>query len=408
MRPAPELTAEEHQQLHQFYKTLHAHPELSMQEHRTAERIEAELEAMGVENFRCAGTGVVAVVGNGEGPVVALRADTDGLPMLERTGLDYASKDRGTASDGTDVPVMHGCGHDAHIACLISALRMLLRRRQDWCGTLVAVFQPGEEVGQGARAMVAEGLWERVPQPDVILGQHLSNQPSGTVTMAIGPAMAGTDSLRVTVHGKQAHGSRPHLGIDPIVLGAAMVSRLQTIVSREVDAHEPAVVTVGVFRAGLKENIIPEQAEFTVNVRTLTEPVRDQVLAAVKRIIRGEAEVAGAPAPEIEHYSQLPPTINNVDATKQTYHAIEHTLGAELVSVERPRMGSEDFGLLGKEAGAPSVLWFFGGAEPGAADPPGNHSPYFAPLLEPTLSTGARAMAAAALHWLGSPSIAHP
>ncbi len=408
MRPAPELTAEEHQQLHQFYKTLHAHPELSMQEHRTAERIEAELEAMGVESFRCAGTGVVAVVGNGEGPVVALRADTDGLPMLERTGLDYASKDRGTASDGTDVPVMHGCGHDAHIACLISALRMLLRRRTDWSGTLVAVFQPGEEVGQGARAMVADGLWERVPRPDVVLGQHVSNQPSGTVTMAIGPAMAGTDSLRVTVHGKQAHGSRPHLGIDPIVLGAAMVSRLQTIVSREVDAHEPAVVTVGVFRAGLKENIIPEQAEFTVNVRTLTEPVRDQVLAAVKRIIRGEAEVAGAPAPEIEHYSQLPPTINNVDAAKQTYHAIEHTLGAELVSVERPRMGSEDFGLLGKEAGAPSVLWFFGGAEPGAADPPGNHSPYFAPLLEPTLSTGARAMAAAALHWLGSPSIAHP
>ncbi|WP_150462096.1 amidohydrolase [Nesterenkonia ebinurensis] len=399
------LTAAEREQLHRFYRTLHAHPELSMQEYRTAERIEAELDAMGVERFRCTQSGVVGIVRNGAGPVVALRADTDGLPMLERTGLDYASTVHGTAADGTQVPVMHGCGHDTHIACLIAALRVLLRRREDWSGTLVAVFQPGEELGQGARAMVADGLWERAPRPDVVLGQHVSNQPAGTVTMAIGPAMAGTDSLRVTVHGKQAHGSRPHMGIDPIVLGSAMITRLQTIVSREVDAHEPAVVTVGVFRGGLKENIIPEQAEFVVNVRALTEPLRDQVLAAVRRVVRGEAEVAGAPEPEIEHYSQVPPTINDVQAAEQTYNAIEQTLGTEQVSLERPRMGSEDFGLLGKAAGVPSVLWFFGGAEPGAADPPGNHSPYFAPPLEPTLSTGARAMTAAALHWLKTLSL---
>lgn len=405
------ITEDEQQRLHALYKELHACPELSMQEHRTAARIETELEALGsladpegaapdIEHFRCAGTGVVAVAHNGPGPVVALRADTDGLPMLERTGLDYASQAVGTAADGSEVPVMHGCGHDTHVACLLGTLRALLRQRGSWSGTVVAIFQPGEETGEGARAMLADGLWQKVPQPQIVLGQHLSNQPAGTVTMAMGPAMAAVDSLKVTVHGKQAHGSRPHLGIDPIVLGAAMVTRLQTIVSREVDAHEPAVVTVGVFRGGLKENIIPEHAEFRLNIRTLTEPVRAQVLAAVERLIRGEAVAAGAPEPEIEHYTQLPPTINDADAAPETFAAIENALGTGRVSVERPRMGSEDFGLLGRAAGAPSVLWFFGSAEQGVVDPPGNHSPHFAPLLEPTLSSGVQAMVAAARRWL--------
>lgn len=397
-----EMTDQERIRLHDFYRTLHAHPELSMQEHQTAARIETVLNELDVEHFRCADTGVVAVVHNGEGPVVAMRADMDGLPIEERTGLEYASQQRGVLPNGTPTAVMHGCGHDTHVASLLGALRVLLRCRSSWSGTLVLVFQPGEETGQGAQAMIDDRLWDRVPQPQVVLGQHVSPGEAGTVTMAMGPAMAALDSLKVTVYGKQAHGSRPHLGIDPIVLGAAMVLRLQTIVSREVDAHDAAVVTVGVFQGGVKENIIPEQAEFRVNVRTLTESVRDQVLAAIHRIIRAEAQASGAPEPEIEHYAQLPATVNDAEAAAEVFASLGEALGEENVTVERPRMGSEDFGLLGRAAGVPSVLWFFGSSAPDVVNPPGNHSPYFAPLLEPTLSAGTYAMTAAALRWLAS------
>ncbi|WP_033420261.1 amidohydrolase [Nesterenkonia alba] len=400
MSPEFTLTEQEQQHLHQLYKELHAHPELSMQEHRTAERIEQRLSALGIEHFRCGGTGVVGVVRNGEGPVVALRADTDALPVAEHTGVDYASTAQGTLPDGTSTEVMHACGHDTHMACLLTAAGVLLRQREDWSGTLVLIFQPAEETGQGARAMVADGLWEKVPHPEVILGQHVSPGDAGTVTMALGPAMAAADNLRVTVYGKQVHGSQPQNGIDPVVLGASMVTRLQSIVSREVDPRDPAVVTVAVFRAGLKENIIPETAEFTVNIRTLTESVRQQVLAAVERIIRAEAQSAGAPDPVIEHYGHMPALINDAETAQGVFDALRGSLGADRVAVERPRMGSEDFGVLGEQAGVPSVFWFFGASEHGAEDPPGNHSPYFAPLIEPTLSTGVEAMVTAALHRL--------
>lgn len=285
----PHLTDEGRQWVLQTYKDLHAHPELSMQEHATADRIAAELTGLGVDSFRCGGTGVVAVVRNGEGPVVAFRADSDGLPIAEDTGLPYASHATGTMPDGTQVPVMHGCGHDVHVSSALGAVRVLTEHLDAWSGTVVFIFQPGEETAQGARALLDDGLWDKVPRPQVVLGQHVGPIPYKTVRITPGPAMAIADSLAITLVGKQSHGSQPQDSIDPVVLGAAVVQRLQGIVSREVDPHDSAVVTVGTFHAGLKDNIIPDRAELTVNVRTFRPEVREKVLAAIERIVRGEA-----------------------------------------------------------------------------------------------------------------------
>ncbi|GAA1181592.1 amidohydrolase [Nesterenkonia xinjiangensis] len=399
--PAFALDPAEQEQMHQLYRTLHAEPELSMQEHRTAERIEGILDELGVEHFRCGGTGVVGLLRNGPGPVVAFRADTDGLPIAEQTGLAYASTARGRLEDGTDVPVMHGCGHDTHVASLVTATRLLLRERQRWSGTVVLIFQPGEETAAGARAMVADGLWDRAPRPEVVLGQHVSPDQAGTARLSLGPAMAMADSLRVRVPGRQTHGSQPQNGRDPIVAAAAMVTRLQTIVSRELAPQDPAVVTVGTFHAGLKENIIPAEAEFTVNVRTLTPEVREKVLAAVRRIIRAEAAGADLEEPEIREIYDFPLNHNH-EATAQTVlEALRGSLGEEQVTESGPQMGSEDFGWLGASIGVPTVFWFFGGTADGDPEGPVNHSPHFGPVMEPTLSTGVTAALASLLHWVG-------
>ncbi|MGI8947253.1 MAG: amidohydrolase [Ornithinimicrobium sp.] len=396
----PDLQGE----LHDLYRHLHAHPELSHQEHETAALIEQRMTSLGYDTQRCGGTGVTAVLANGDGPVVAFRADTDGLPVAEDSGVDYASAARGTLPDGSDVPVMHACGHDTHITCAIGAATLLAQDRQAWAGTVVFVFQPAEETGSGADAMIADGLWDRVPHPEVVYGQHVWPGLAGTVQLSCGPAMAVADAWRVTVHGRGGHGSRPEDTIDPIVLTAYMIVRIQGIVAREVAAQSAAVITVGTIRAGLKENIIPATSEFTLNVRTLDEQVRDRVLTSLRRVLQGEAAVSGAPAPVIEELYTFPLLVNDPDAATEVIAVLGAELGPEQVSLVPAKMGSEDFGHLPEAAGVPGVFWFFGGMSQARLDAPepvpANHSPQFAPDLEPTLSTGVLAAYAMLRHRL--------
>ena len=400
-----ELSDTHHAEMHDLYRHLHAHPELSMQETNTAALISQRLEALGMEAFLCGGTGVVGILRNGEGPVVGYRADTDGLPMEEDTGLDYASTATGTLADGTPVPVMHGCGHDTHIAVALTAAQMLSENLDAWSGTVVFIFQPGEETAAGAKAMIEDGLWEKAPKPEIIYGQHVWPGLAGTVNISSGTAMAMADSWKITVNGRQAHGSQPEQSIDPIVLGAHMVVRIQTIVAREVHPMKSAVVTVGTFHAGLKENIIPAQAEFSINVRTFDVDVRTRVLESLRRIIHAEADASGAPAPVIEEISSFPECYNDPASAEALINEFKAALGEDSVNVVPPVMGSEDFGLLADALGVPSVYWMFGAYTQerldAAAPLPGNHSPYFAPDVEPTLGTGVRAALASILSRVG-------
>ncbi len=392
--------------MHALYRHLHAHPELSMQETQTATFILEKLDELGLETFRSGGTGIVGILRNGDGPVVGYRADTDGLPIAEDTGLDYASTAAGKLADGTEVPVMHGCGHDTHMTVGLTAAQLLSENLDAWSGTVVFIFQPGEETGAGAKAMVADGLWDRAPKPSVIYGQHVWPGLAGTVDISKGTAMAMADSWKVTVHGKQSHGSQPELSIDPIVLGAHMVVRLQTVVSREVHPMKSAVVTIGTFHGGLKENIIPASAEFTLNVRTFDPEVRELVLGSLRRIISAEAAASGAPEPGIEEITSFPQCYNDPDTTTELMKVLGEVLGDDAVIESPPVMGSEDFGLLAEAIGVPSVYWFFGGHPQelldGDAPVAGNHSPYFAPAIEPTLTTGVRAAMAALLSRVGN------
>nr|WP_281497208.1 amidohydrolase [Ornithinimicrobium sp. F0845] len=382
-------------ELHDLYRHLHAHPELSMQEHATAELIEQRMGDLGYRTLRCGGTGVVAVLENGEGPVVGFRADTDGLPVAEQTGLDYASRARGTLADGSDVPVMHACGHDTHVTAAIGAATLLVRSREEWGGTVVFVFQPGEETAAGAAAMLADGLWDMAPRPQVMYAQHVSNDLAGTIRVSSGPAMAMADSWEVTVHGTGGHASRPADTVDPVLLAAHMVVRLQSVVSREVPAQSPAVVSVATFHAGLKENIIPDRAVFTINVRTLDERVREQVLAAIRRILSAEAAASGAPEPDVRELYTFPLLTNDPDETVHVTEVLAGAIGPDRVRTRPAQMGSEDFGALPDALEIPGVYWFFGGTPQEVIDAPeptpANHSPFFAPTLEPTLSTAVTA-----------------
>ncbi|WP_420717363.1 amidohydrolase [Streptomyces sp. WM6378] len=388
-----------------IYRDLHAHPELSFAEHRTAAEVADRAREFGCEVTAGVGrTGVVAVLRNGPGPTVLLRADFDALPVRERTGLDYAS-----TVDG----VMHACGHDMHVTCLLGALKLLADSRSLWSGTVLGVFQPAEEIAQGARAMLDDGLYERFGTPDIVLGQHVGPFPAGLVGAHAGPAFAATDGLKVVMYGKGAHGSRPETSVDPVVMAASTVLRLQTIVSREIPGGETAVVTVGALNAGTKDNIIPDEAELKINIRTYKEDVRARVLAAVERIVRGEAAVAGAERePDITGIDSFPVVVNDADAVARTMAAVGAVIGDDKVLDPGPVTGSEDVGLFGTEVGVPVCYWLFGGADAeafGAAlaagtldqDIPSNHSPFFAPLVEPTLTTGVTALTTAALAWLG-------
>ncbi|MEV0260450.1 amidohydrolase [Streptomyces sp. NPDC050617] len=397
-----------------LYRDLHAHPELSFAEHRTAAEVARRAASYGYEVTEGVGrTGVVAVLRNGAGPTVLLRADFDGLPVREQTGLPYASTATGTDPDGNEVPVMHACGHDMHVTCLLGTLQLLAAGREHWSGTVLGVFQPAEELGQGARAMLDDGLYDRFGTPDVVLGQHVVPMPAGMAGCHPGPAFSATDTLRVRLYGRGGHASRPEATVDPVVMAAATVMRLQTVVSREVAGGDTAVVTVGSIQAGTKDNIIPDVAEIKVNIRSYTEPVRARVLAAVKRIVRAEAAASGAERePDIETVDAFPVLVNDADAVRRTMAAIGGELGADRVLDPGPITGSEDVGLLATAAGAPLCYWLFGGIEPedyetarkaGTMDKDVayNHSPFFAPLAEPTVTTGVRAFTAGALAWLG-------
>lgn len=388
------LTHESTTELFETYKHLHAHPELSMQEHKTADYLAERLSHLGLEVTRCGGTGVVGVLRNGDGPIVGMRADTDALPVFEDTGLDYASTATGNLDDGTEVPTMHACGHDTHMATTLKAAELFANAKGTWAGTLVFVLQPGEEIGAGANAMVEDGLWDKVPKPEIMYGQHVMPGLAGTVTLMSGAAMSTADSFRVTVYGKGSHGSMPEHSIDPIVLGASMVMRLQTIVSRQVAPQSAAVVTIGSFHAGLKENIISDRAVFTLNVRTFEPEVRDTVLTSIRRIISAEAQASGAPEPLIEDLSHFPPLYNDPSETEKLTEQFRLEFGEEKVLPGSQLMGSEDFGALGAAIGVPSVYWFFGGNDAAtleAGTPPANHSPFFAPVMELSLPTGVQA-----------------
>lgn len=399
--------------LEALYRDLHANPELSFAEHRTAGIVAERLTALGVEVHTGIGrTGVAGVLRNGDGPTVLLRADMDALPVEELTGLPWASTATVEDDAGNTVPVMHACGHDIHITCLLGAVEQLIATREGWSGTVVAVFQPAEEHGGGAEVMVQDGLYDRVPKPDIVLGQHVTPFPAGVLGAHPGPAMAAVDSMEVTLHGRGGHGSRPETTVDPVVMAAATVMRLQTVVSREVAPQETAVVSVGTMHAGTKNNIIAAKATLGISVRTFTEEVREQVLGAVDRIIRAESAASGAPRePEMEWAERYPVTVNDPEATERVNAVFAAEFGLASQLAPGAISGSEDVGNLATAAGVPLVYWMLGGGDPekvGAAiaagtvdtDIPSNHSPYFAPIAQPTIGIGVRALVVAAREFL--------
>ena len=399
-------------ELESVYKDLHSHPELSMQENRTARIAADRLRAADYEVATGVGkTGVVGLLRNGDGPIIMLRADMDALPVKEATGLPYASSATATDSEGKTVPVMHACGHDIHVTWLIGATTLFAQTRDAWRGTLMPVFQPAEETAQGAQAMIDDGLFKRFPKPDAVLGQHVMVGPSGVLSSRAGVVTSAGDSLQIRIFGRGAHGSMPQASIDPVVMAAATVVRLQTIVSREIAATEAAVVTVGSLQAGTKENVIPDEAIIKLNVRTFDEGVRRRVLAAVERIVNAEAEASGAPRkPEITPLDRYPLVKNDPEAARRIGDAFRRYFPADRVQDTEPTTASEDFGSFGAEWGAPSVFWFVGGTDADVyakaqkegkiGDIPTNHNPRFAPAIHPTLQTGVEALVVAAQAWL--------
>lgn len=383
-----------------LYRDLHRHPELGMQERRTTRIIADQLAGMGFAVHEIGG-GVIGVLENGAGRCILFRADIDALPVREATGLPYESTDTATTSGGHEVPVMHACGHDMHVAAALGAARLLASQRDAWTGTCMVVFQPGEEMAAGARSMVDAGLVDRVPRPDVALAQHvLGAVQSGNVGTASGPVLSTATSLRITVHGRGSHGSMPHLGVDPVLLASTIVVRLQSIVARELAPGEFGVVTVGSLQAGTSANVIPADASLLVNVRAYDEAVRDRIIESIGRIVRTECEGARSPRdPEIEVYDAYPLTINDADATRLVTAALRDALGADRVEQLAPQTASEDFSILPDAWGVPYVYWGFGAFTPDQ-QPVANHNPGFAPALQPTLRTGTEAALAAILAFL--------
>ncbi len=395
-----------------LYRDLHEHPELSHQEHRTAKLVSDRLNELGYQVTEgVGGTGVVGILRNGDGASVLMRADMDALPVAEATGLPYASTVRATDAAGKDVPVMHACGHDTHVTCLLGAAALLADGRDHWQGTAIALFQPAEELGGGAAGMVADGLADIVGKVDVALGQHVGPAPAGLVGTRSGPVMAAADSIRVTVYGRGGHGSMPHATIDPIVLAAMIVIRLQTIVSREVEPSEIVVLTVGSINSGTKSNIIGDHAVLELNLRTYDDAVRTAVIAAIKRIVVAECQASDSPKdPEFDFYDHFPVTDNDEATTIRAHDAFVEHFGDRALTIP-PVSGSEDFSDIPRALGAPYTYWMFGGidaaeftraAEAGriSQDIPVNHSPTFGPVIQPTLDTGTEALVVAALSWL--------
>jgi amidohydrolase len=402
------------------YEHLHRHPELSYQEKQTATYLAGELRRLGfavsenVGNYGVPGRnayGVVGVLRNGAGPTVLLRTDLDALPVEEKTGLPYASRVRALLDD-REVPVMHACGHDMHMTAWLGAARMLVRLRDRWQGTLVMIGQPAEERGAGARALLRDGLYTRFPRPDAVVALHVSaDLPAGKIGYREGYALASADSVDITVFGAGGHGAYPHRTKDPIVIAAQLVLALQTIVSREIAPLEPAVVTVGSFHAGTKHNIIPDEAHLQLTVRAYKPEVREQILAAIRRLARGVALSAGIPEdrlPRVVHSEEesTPATYNDPALTERLAGALKHALGETNVVRTDPVMGAEDFSHYGLEQPrVPICMLWLGAADPQRLEAaraagttlPGLHSAEFAPVVEPVIQTGVKALTTAAL-----------
>ncbi len=398
-------------ELEEIYKDIHLNPELSMQEFRTAKIASDYLTKYQFEVTTGIGvTGVVGIMKNGEGPIVMLRADMDALPVTEATGLPYSSTKVGKDEEGNEVGVSHVCGHDLHVTWLMGVARLFSEHRDQWKGTLMAVFQPGEEVGRGAQSMIDDGLMDRFDKPDIILGQHVMVGESGTVGYRSGAILSAGNSLKVKLFGRGAHGSSPQTSIDPVIMAAATTMRLQTIISREVAPIENAVLTIGALQAGTKENIIPEDATLKLNIRTFNDGVRDDILSAVKRICCAECAASNAPRdPEFTTLDSYPLTENDAVATAKVVDAFKAQFGNRSYETQ-PASASEDFSVFGRNWKVPYVFWFVGGTDPKLYleaiknnklnSIPSNHSPKFAPVIHPTLKTGLQAMMTAAVAWL--------
>jgi hippurate hydrolase len=396
-----------------LYLDLHRNPELSMKEDRTAARLATELKALGYQvTTGVGGTGVVGVLRNGNGPTVLLRTELDALPIEEKTGLPYASTVKAVDLNGKTQPVMHACGHDIHMAGWTGAAALLARHKDLWHGTVVMIGQPGEEVVQGARAMIADGLFKRFPRPDFAIAVHdTSDEPAGKVLIVPGFGMASVDSVDVTIFGRSGHGAKPHTTVDPVVIAARTVLALQTLISREKDPLEPGVITVGSIHGGTKHNIIPEDVKLQITVRTYSPAVRKLLLEGIARIAKAEAASANAPRePEVKFSEAQDSTYNDPVLAHRIEAALARKLGKANVVEGKPEMVAEDFGEFGKAAGAPSVLIRVGAVEPSkhaaaiaAGTPlPSLHSAGFAPDRERTIRTTSSVLVLATLELLGN------
>jgi len=396
--PASKEVESAYPDAHAFYLDLHENPELSSHETQTSAKLAARLRPLGYEvTEHVGGTGIVAILKNGAGPTVMLRTELDALPVEEKTGLPYASKVHTKDDAGHDVPVMHACGHDVHMAAILGTATIMARSKDTWHGTLMLIGQPAEETIAGAKAMLADGLLTRFPKPDVAVALHVANVlPAGKVGITPGVFNTNADSLRITIYGKGGHGALPQTTIDPIVIAARTILALQTIASREVKPGELAVVTVGYIQAGTKNNIIPDHAELGLTVRTNKAEVRQQVLAAITRITNAEAEAAGAPRPPlIEHYEWTDLVYNDPALAERLRGVLESALGKDDVVTLEPITASEDFSFFVKQ-GIPGFYFTLGGADPEkfaeskatGVTLPSNHSPLFAPDVDPALHAG--------------------
>jgi hippurate hydrolase len=381
-----------------LYTDLHEHPELSSHETQTAAKIASRLRSLGYDvTENVGGTGLVALMKNGAGPSIMLRTELDALPVQEKTGLPYASKVVAKDDSGKEVPVMHACGHDVHMASLVGTAEVMAQTKNSWHGTLLIIGQPAEETISGAKRMLDDGLMTRFPRPDVIVALHVGNGlPAGKVGVTSGYISSNADSIKITIFGKGAHGSQPHNSIDPIVVGAKIVLALQTIVSRETKPGDAAVITVGYFQSGLKNNIIPDEARLGITVRSYKPEVRKHLLEAINRVVKGEAEASGVQKmPEIAHDEATDAVYNDPALAKSMTAVLVKALGKDNVEQEPPAMSSEDFSYF-VEQGVPGFYFSLGGANPeqyakakaSGETLPSNHSPLFAPDAKPSLETG--------------------
>ncbi len=381
-----------------LYLDLHQHPELSSHETRTAAELAGRLRALGYEvTEHIGGTGIVGILKNGPGPTVMLRTELDALPVEEKTGLSYASKARSKDDNGRDVPVMHACGHDIHMASLWGTAAIMARNKDSWHGTLMLIGQPAEETITGADKMIKDGLFARFPKPDIGIAMHdTNNLPFGKVGITPGYAKANADSVRVTVYGKGGHGAQPHTTVDPVLIAARIAVTVQSIVAREIKPGDAAVITIGYIQAGTKNNIIPDDAQMGFTVRSYKPDVRQHLLAGIERVAKAEAMAAGAEKmPLVERYESTSAVYNDPVLTQHLAAKLEGVLGKGTVITEEPIMTSEDFSYF-VEQGIPSFYFTLGVADPqklaeaqaAGKQLPSNHSPLFAPVPEPSIRTG--------------------